>query len=203
MLREWCTSDRILANDVSPFVGWSKIPEFPGNENVPPPFEMTEAARQGLYRAKCLPETLDIIARARRMRKNHPFLRTVYILADEVTPWAEEVKIWLLTEGWEKVWIGQRDIWPTWQEREIGVGVDMEVARRSGVFVGNGVSRCLACALVDADPRSSPPLVQTSLFSVRGMGYILISRSSGRGWDHFRILMHRAFGAFDGYATIR
>ena len=94
----------------------------------------------GLYRAKCSPDTLEIIARARRMRKNHPFLRTVYILSDDESNWAHEVRMWLLSEGWEKVWIGAKDIWNQWQDREIGVGVDMEVARRSGVFVGNGVS---------------------------------------------------------------
>ncbi|ORX38974.1 hypothetical protein BD324DRAFT_649072 [Kockovaella imperatae] len=124
----------------APFVGWTKIPEFPGNENVPPPADMAEAARLGLYKAKCSPDTLDIIARARRMRKNHPFLHTVYILTDGVTPWGEEVKMWLLSEGWENVWLSPKDIWPDWQDGEIGVGVDMEVARRSGVFVGNGFS---------------------------------------------------------------
>lgn len=28
-----------------------------------------------------------------------------------------------------------------WNEREVGVAVDMEIARRAGVFVGNGVSK--------------------------------------------------------------
>ena len=36
----------------------------------------------GLYQKKCFPETLDIIARVRRMRKNHPLLKHVYLLTD-------------------------------------------------------------------------------------------------------------------------
>lgn len=74
------------------------------------------------------------------MRKNHPLLRHVYLLTDADDAWAEEIRMWLQSEGWDRVWIGQRDIYPDWEDREVGVGVDMEVARRAGVFVGNGVS---------------------------------------------------------------
>jgi hypothetical protein len=94
----------------------------------------------GLYRAKCLPQVLDIIARARRMRKNHPLLRSIYLLTDAHGPWLDEVRMWLDSEGWDHVWVGREDIYPRWREREVGVAVDMEVARRAGVFVGNGVS---------------------------------------------------------------
>ncbi|RXK35614.1 hypothetical protein M231_07144 [Tremella mesenterica] len=127
----------------APFVSFNKLPRLPGNENVPPPSSMVEATRMGLYRAKCLPEVLDIIGRARRMRKNHPLLRVVYILSDGEDEWAEEVRMWLASEGWDKVWIGKLDVYPSRKEREVGVAVDMEIARRAGVFVGNGVSICL------------------------------------------------------------
>lgn len=124
----------------SPFVGFNKYPPLPGNENVPTPPETVEATRMGLYRAKCLPQVLDIIARARRMRKNHPLLRSIYLLTDAHGPWLDEVRMWLESEGWDHVWVGREDIYPRWREREVGVAVDMEVARRAGVFVGNGVS---------------------------------------------------------------
>ncbi|ORY29109.1 hypothetical protein BCR39DRAFT_565191 [Naematelia encephala] len=124
----------------APFVSFNKLPLLPGNENVPPSSDMVEAARMGLYRAKCLPQTLEIIARARRMRKNHPLLRSIYILTDADNSWAEEIRMWLQSEGWDNVFVGQRDIYPDWQDREVGVAVDMEIARRAGVFVGNGFS---------------------------------------------------------------
>ena len=133
----------------SPFVSFNKLPSLPGNENVPPSPDMVEATRMGLYRAKCLPSTLDIIARARRMRKNHPVLRMVYILTDANDEWIEEIRMWLASEGWDRVWIGKKDVYPDWEDQEVGVAVDMEVARRAGVFVGNGVrsrlSSCLWC----------------------------------------------------------
>lgn len=108
---------------------------------------MVEASRLGLYRAKCLPQTLDIISRARRMRKNHPLLKSVYILTDGDDDWIEEIRMWLQSEGWNHVWVGKRDVWSDWEDREVGVGVDMEVARRAGVFVGNGVSCSVSHAL--------------------------------------------------------
>lgn len=134
-----CSLTRRLTH-ASPFVAFNKLPRLPGNENIPPPADMVEATRTGLYRAKCDPQILDIIARARRMRKNHPLLKSVYILTDADRAWAEEVRMWLLSEGWDKVWVGREDLYPAWQDREVGVAVDMEVARRAGVFVGNGVS---------------------------------------------------------------
>lgn len=127
----------------SPFVAFNKLPLLPGNENVPPPDGMVEATRIGLYRAKCNPQVLEIIARARRMRKNHPLLKSVYILTDADDAFTEEMAMWLSSEGWDNVWVGKRDIYPDWDDRELGVAVDMEIARRAGVFVGNGVSHIL------------------------------------------------------------
>lgn len=66
-------------------------------------------------------------------------LKSVYILTDGDDDWIEEIRMWLQSEGWNHVWVGKRDVWSDWEDREVGVGVDMEVARRAGVFVGNGV----------------------------------------------------------------
>jgi hypothetical protein len=121
-------------------VAFNKLPLLPGNENVPPPPEMVEATRLGLYRAKCAPQILEIIARARRMRVNHPLLTTVYILSDGDDTWLEETRNWIASEGWMDVFVGGRDFSEEWDEKDVSIAVDMEVARRAGVFVGNGVS---------------------------------------------------------------
>ncbi|KAL7421402.1 hypothetical protein Q5752_004287 [Cryptotrichosporon argae] len=123
----------------APLVGWNKLPNLPGNENVPPPADMVAATRLGMYRAKCDPSVLEIIARARRMRKNHPLLRAVYILTDADAAWADEMRMWMASEGWDKVFVGNQDLYGD-DDAEVGVAVDMEVARRAGVFVGNGFS---------------------------------------------------------------
>lgn len=121
-------------------MAFNKLPKLPGNENVPPPAEMTEASRMGFYEAKCLPDVTRIIERARRLRKNHPFLRSVYILTDGPDSFTEDVRHWLASDAWDKVFVGKTDVYPSFEDREVGVAVDMEVARRAGVFVGNGVS---------------------------------------------------------------
>lgn len=77
------------------------------------------------------------------MRKNHPLLKSVYILTDANDEWIAKLRMWLESEGWDHVWIGREDVWAGWNDREVGVAVDMEVARRAGVFVGNGVSKKL------------------------------------------------------------
>jgi hypothetical protein len=122
----------------SPFVGFNKLPALPGNENVPPPPEMQRAARAGLYAAKCVPATTAVIARARRMRKNHPILRAIYLVTDGEA-WADELTRWLLSDGWEAVYVAS-DVHGAWRDQEVRPMVDTEVARRAGVFVGNGVS---------------------------------------------------------------
>lgn len=138
---EWVASCAAKGGRAAPFAGFNKLPLLPGNENVPPPADMVEASRLGLYTAKCLPEITAVIARARRMRKNHPLLRSIYIATDGPEEWVEELRSWLISDAWDRVVVGQTDVYPGWDERELGVGVDMEVARRAGVFVGNGVSQ--------------------------------------------------------------
>jgi hypothetical protein len=128
------------ADPCRPFYGFNTLPKHPGNENMPPAATMAKPARRGVYKAKCQPEILEIIARARRMRKNHPLLKSAYLVTDAPGKWVEEVRMWLLSEGWERVWIGRRDMWGGRAEREVGQGVELEVARRAGVYVGNGVS---------------------------------------------------------------
>lgn len=100
---------------------------------------MPAPARMGLYRAKCDPETLEIITRARRMRANHPLLDTIYILSNADYNFIEETKRWLASDGWHVI-LTSGDVASQWEDQEIGEAVDTEIARRAGVFVGNGVS---------------------------------------------------------------
>ena len=158
----WRGTCDIAAEHRLPFYGYNKLtPPLPGNEGVPPSESMAEPSVRGLYEKKCRPPVLDVISRARRLRKHHPLLKSVYVVTDPETPkreppvqgstakgakepeahrWSDEVRMWLESEGWEHVWIGRDDVW---KGDRAGEGVDLEVARRAGVFVGNGVSAFL------------------------------------------------------------
>ncbi|KLT39714.1 hypothetical protein CC85DRAFT_288288 [Cutaneotrichosporon oleaginosum] len=158
----------------APFVGFNKLPRHPGNENVPPPAEMPPPARFGLYAAKCSPGTTAIISRARRMRKNHPILRVIYLVTDD-EGWADELTRWLLSDGWEQVYVAPR-LHNAWKDQEVRPMVDTEVARRAGVFVGNGVSGRQRAA-----DTSSRRWRATLRCCARVISCTRISRSSGSG----------------------
>ena len=108
------------------------------------------------------------------MRKNHPLLKQVYILTDADDSFTEEMRMWLSSEGWDKVWVGKRDLYPDWDDRELGVAVDMEIARRAGVFVGNGVSPSQAKNHREELISSSRRPHRISYFLDRMIWYILI-----------------------------
>lgn len=44
-----------------------------------------------------------------------------------------------MSDGWHEVLIGS-DVTNEWADREVAEAVDIEIARRAGVFVGNGFS---------------------------------------------------------------
>ena len=156
---QWRSKCSTAAERRLPFYGFNKLePPLPGNEGVPPPETMSTPSVEGLYNKKCRPPVLDVISRARRLRKNHPLLKSVYVVTDsqrpkqepplpgstssegrepEVHRWSDEVRMWLESEGWEHVWIGRDDVWTA---DKAGEGVDLEVSRRAAVYVGNGVS---------------------------------------------------------------
>ncbi|KAJ9124337.1 hypothetical protein QFC22_001137 [Naganishia vaughanmartiniae] len=120
----YCTS---LGERNAPFVGFNKLSGLPGNENIPPSSDMPKPAVLGLYRAKCDPETLEIIARARRMRANHPLLNTLYILSNADYNFIEETKRWLVSDGWHTI-VTSTDIGSLWSDQEVLEAVDTEIA---------------------------------------------------------------------------
>jgi hypothetical protein len=156
---------------------------------------MPPAARMGLYRAKCDPETLEIITRARRMRANHPLLDTIYILSNADYNFIEETKRWLATDGWHVI-LTSGDVASQWEDQEIGEAVDTEIARRAGVFVGNGVSTAassnfLRCPVTDAIPNSSRRCRAMSRCYVQRTDVIGISHSTGDSGKNIRLARSR------------
>lgn len=86
------------------------------------------------------------------MRRNHPWLDTIYILADGGDDaFIGETRRWLESEGWHKV-LTSADVINEPDDYEVGEAVDTEIARRSGVFVGNGVRKRVARGLINRAP---------------------------------------------------
>ena len=65
-------------------------------------------------------------------------LRRVFILSNARILWLDGLKDKLVKDGWENV-ISRRDLVLDKQQRGVSVAVDMSVAEKAEMFVGNGV----------------------------------------------------------------
>lgn len=66
-------------------------------------------------------------------------LRRVFILSNARRLWLADLKDKLAKDGWDNV-ISRRDLTLDKQQRGVSVAVDMSIAEKAEVFVGNGVS---------------------------------------------------------------
>jgi hypothetical protein len=73
------------------------------------------------------------------MRKLHPGLDRIYILTNGKPDYLAKLKEDLGADGWKKVSTSQ-DMSLNWQETWVSQSIDMSIAQRAEVFVGNGVS---------------------------------------------------------------
>ncbi|KAI0270423.1 hypothetical protein BC834DRAFT_967222 [Gloeopeniophorella convolvens] len=140
-----------LANWSSRYMGFNDFPDFP--DHFPDPAEPSggnappeEAAR---YRAHCFPEIEQIVARVRGVRRElapSTLLKRIYVLTNGRPEWLEELKAALqfdaAREGmprWTHI-ATSRDLRMTREQRHNAQAMDMAVANRADVFIGNGWS---------------------------------------------------------------
>jgi hypothetical protein len=126
------------------FMGFN---EFPGLPDSFSPLS-DEAERQLQYRAHCFPDIEQIVARVREVRASllpTTRLSRAYVLTNGRPEWLEELKNALQEdargEGLDPwVHIGtSRDLRLTKEQRHNSQAMDMAVAQRAEVFLGNGV----------------------------------------------------------------
>jgi len=121
------------------------------------------------YLERCLPDISQIVDRLRELKKDHPNLKKVYVLSNAWESWLGELKRELMKvpvakgkgeegisenvkldpeagagEAWEEV-ITSYDLLLDAEQRYVGMAVDMAIAERAEVFVGNGVSNKVVC----------------------------------------------------------
>lgn len=77
--------------------------------------------------------------------KGEHFLNVLYILTNDKSEWLDDFIHQLQnSHGW-KIITSHDIVFGNSQEKDVGMAVDMDLARRSAMFMGNGVS--LACLL--------------------------------------------------------
>ncbi|KAI0291368.1 hypothetical protein B0F90DRAFT_1777336 [Multifurca ochricompacta] len=140
-----------LANWYAHFMGFNEFPGLPDRFIPPPPLRVGDASEEdhAQYREHCFPEIEDIVRRVREVRaslSSTTQLRRVYVLTNGKPEWLEKLKEALQEDakkGGMPVWehIGtSRDLVLTGEQKHNSQAMDMAVAQRAEVFMGNGFS---------------------------------------------------------------
>ncbi|KAH7885775.1 hypothetical protein F5I97DRAFT_1875293 [Phlebopus sp. FC_14] len=134
---------RHLANWNAEWNAFNSFPEFP--DKFEPPTDgdgdHTTQENMDLYVRRCYPTVEQIVARVRQIRNEAKVkLRYLYVLTNGPVPWVEELKLALAQDmHWAHV-ASSRDLELTWEQKFVAQGMDMYVAQRASVFIGNGWS---------------------------------------------------------------
>lgn len=138
-----------LANWTSRFSAFNELPGLP-DRFIPPPWSDAQVPEeQARYRARCFPEIGQIVSRVREVRaslKSATRLTRIYVLTNGRPEWLQELKDALQEDAVRErldPWLHistSRDLRLTREQRHNGQAIDMAVAQRAEVFLGNGVS---------------------------------------------------------------
>ncbi|CAA7269522.1 unnamed protein product [Cyclocybe aegerita] len=139
-----------LARWNSSFYSWNLHPSLPDGFVVPPGGEWGKNTPENIaiYEERCFPTDEFILNKIRRARKDyvragkvgeHRHLDTLFLLTNDRTKWLDEFKEMLRKEGWATI-VTTRDLELDMEQKDVGMAVDMEFARRAAVFIGNGWS---------------------------------------------------------------
>ncbi|KAJ7192905.1 hypothetical protein GGX14DRAFT_537686 [Mycena pura] len=128
------------------YYGWAQLPLLP-DKLVLPDGDVREEAML----AHCLPTAAQLAQRVDEVRRDYVHagagagegraLDVLYVLTNEAGPWLDELKRVLRDAGagWDTI-VTTRDLRLDQEQTDVGMAVDMELARRAAVFIGNGWS---------------------------------------------------------------
>ncbi|KAF8515214.1 hypothetical protein JB92DRAFT_2717801, partial [Gautieria morchelliformis] len=132
--------------------GWQGINEAEGlmDRYTPPLGGLQTPAEHAEFARHCWPSIDDVMRHVRRVRQEweeglrgrierHWRLNTVYVCTNGDTVWWDAITSALRADGWEVRGSADMDFVRD-SERIVGLAVDMEIAARAEVFIGNGWS---------------------------------------------------------------
>ncbi|KAJ7739236.1 hypothetical protein DFH07DRAFT_840276 [Mycena maculata] len=130
------------------FYSWNLFPHLPDRFISEP----DAPGKDERFLARCWPDIPRIVQKAAASRDDYlahaagpdgmagdALLDVIYILTNEKSAWINELKDALRTDGWATVATSQ-DLVLDAEQTDVSMAVDMEIARRAEVFVGNGWS---------------------------------------------------------------
>lgn len=103
------------------------------------PSSVSPKEKKDFYLKHCLPSYDQIRAKLHTVREENPGLRRVYLLTNGWWWWLNGLKGVLKGDGWDEM-VTSSDIKLDDEQGHVAVAVDMAIAEKAEVFVGNGVS---------------------------------------------------------------
>ncbi|RDB14696.1 hypothetical protein Hypma_016298 [Hypsizygus marmoreus] len=136
-----------LAKFNSTFYSWNLLPSLPDPLVFPSNIVWNTSEYQEAHLARCLPESDGILKKARVSRDEYVkaspgrrrALDIMYLLTNEKGKWIEKLKTELRKDGWNTI-ITSNDLELDSEGIDTGMAIDMDIARKAAVFVGNGWS---------------------------------------------------------------
>ncbi|KAF8645215.1 hypothetical protein AX16_008042 [Volvariella volvacea WC 439] len=145
--KEACLS---LATWNSTFYSWNLLPFLP-DKFTPPAggsWGYNTPENVELYMQHCLPTGEGIVRKIAESRRDYEAfskengvkqLDTLYLLTNEEGEWLDKLKRTLQADGWNTI-VTSKDLELDPEQLDVSMAVDMEIARKAAVFIGNGVS---------------------------------------------------------------
>lgn len=127
-------------------MGLNQFPGLPDTFSPPPPSHRAPNGTEGetveaYYLAHCLPTIPQIVAKLHALRVEHASLHRVYVLSNGWPLWLAALKTALQADGWGDLVSSvevERNL--DGEQGYVSMAVDMAIAEKAEVFVGNGFS---------------------------------------------------------------
>lgn len=125
-----------LADWGSRFNGYNTFPELP--DRFDPPSDVSQEEKRRYYVKHCFPSIDEIVEKVRYLRKGRKLDR-LYVMSNGQKEWLDELKRAVgEMGGWQSIKTS-RDLTLNRDQKPVAQALDMFVAQRAEVFVGNGV----------------------------------------------------------------
>jgi hypothetical protein len=131
----------------STFYSWNLLPSLPDKLVFPNYIIWNSTEYQEAHLERCLPEPDRIIRKARVARDEYILaspggrrtLDAIYLLTNEKGEWLDMLKGELQKDGWNTI-VTSNDLELDSEGIDTAMAIDMDIARKAAVFIGNGVS---------------------------------------------------------------
>jgi hypothetical protein len=145
---------KVLSSTRTPFNAFNAFPGF-HDAFTPPSTSISQAEAWEVYRPRCWPTMDENIEQIEAVRRQNPNLHSIYVLSNGPRAWVQELLEKLHRRHPWQVMGGSRDLKLTFEQKYIAQSVDMLIAQRAEVFIGNGVSDHLSYLMMCTHSRHS------------------------------------------------